>query len=441
MAVALVTDGDERVALAVVRSLGRAGHRVIVAAQGPHSLAGASRYAVARIRAADPLHAPGDFAATIERAVRTYAVDVLIPITDAALLATLPVRQRLFPCQIPFPDLARVRAVGDKARVLEVARALDISIPEQRVLTSPRDAATVASTLRYPVVIKPSRSVVEDGAGGRRKLGVLYAADVGELAAALARLPTVAYPLLLQQRIIGPGVGVFLLLRNREVIATFSHRRIREKPPSGGVSVYRESIPADPGLVARSRALVDQFGWTGVAMVEYKIDARTGTTYLMEINGRLWGSLQLAVDAGVDFPALLVATALGRRAEPVVTYRTGIRSRWLLGDLDQLLTRLRRSRHKLALPQGAAGRLRALLEFLVLWRPGDRTEVLRWRDPAPFVYELRQWVRSAIRPGVRGRIESVRGTSPPHPAKAERRGPDHEPTPAIPELSEWAEER
>ncbi len=51
-------------------------------------------------------------------------------------------------------------------------------------------------------------------------------------------------------------------------------------------------------------------------MVEFKADARTGTPYLMEINGRFWGSLQLAIDAGVDFPAILVAAALGAPIPP-----------------------------------------------------------------------------------------------------------------------------
>ena len=82
--------------------------------------------------------------------------------------------------------------------------------------------------------------------------------------------------------------------------AVFAHRRLREKPPSGGVSVYRESVAPDPSLVARAAALLAGLGWRGVAMVEMKTDARTGTPYLMEVNGRFWGSLQLAVDAGVD---------------------------------------------------------------------------------------------------------------------------------------------
>jgi predicted ATP-grasp superfamily ATP-dependent carboligase len=58
--------------------------------------------------------------------------------------------------------------------------------------------------------------------------------------------------------------------------------------------------------------LLGQFDWQGVAMVEFKVEANTGTPYLLEVNGRFWGSLQLAIDAGVDFPALLVDAATGK---------------------------------------------------------------------------------------------------------------------------------
>jgi predicted ATP-grasp superfamily ATP-dependent carboligase len=185
---------------------------------------------------------------------------------------------------------------------------------------------------------------------------------------------------------------VFLLLWNGQLKAAFSHRRIREKPPSGGVSVYRESIPLDPELLTRSRALLDAFEWDGVAMIEYKVDERTGMPYLMEINGRFWGSLQLAVDAGVDFPALLAALALGLDPEPVTTYRVGVRSRWWWGDVDHLLARLRRSPEALALPPGSPGRWRALADFLTLHRT-DRNEILRSDDPRPFLRETGQWVQ------------------------------------------------
>jgi predicted ATP-grasp superfamily ATP-dependent carboligase len=114
----------------------------------------------------------------------------------------------------------------------------------------------------------------------------------------------------------------------------------------------------------------------------------------MEVNGRFWGSLQLAIDAGVDFPALLLAAAEGEPVTPVVEYRSGVRSRWWWGDVDHLIARLRRSRDVLALPPDAPSRWRAVRDFLTVHRGVDREEILRRDDPRPFIRETRQWFRN-----------------------------------------------
>jgi hypothetical protein len=114
----------------------------------------------------------------------------------------------------------------------------------------------------------------------------------------------------------------------------------------------------------------------------------------MEVNARYWGSLQLAIDAGVDFPALHVAAAAGKAVEPVHRYPGGVTTRWVMGDLDHLIMRLLRSREELGLPATAPGRAAALLEFLRDFRPGIRNEVFRWADPRPQLTELADWIRS-----------------------------------------------
>ena len=389
----LVTDGDQRAALAVVRSLGAAGYPVYVCASRPRSLAGASRYARAEALVTGPLEDPQRFAGDIRALVTRWNIGALIPIGDAALLASLPDRGRLPNVLLPFADERVVRRMADKAAVLQAATTVGIAIPQQQSAAGRDALIAMAPTLEYPVVLKPSRSVAEHG-GRRTKLLVRHVASAGELAAAAAELDPAAYPVLVQQRVVGPGIGIFLLVWNGETLATFAHRRIREKPPAGGVSVYRESVAADPELVRRSRALLDAFGWCGVAMVEYKIDERTGTPYLMEVNGRFWGSLQLAIDAGVDFPALLMAAALGKRPDPVTAYAAGVRSRWFWGDVDHLVARLRRSRQSLSLPPNAPGRWAAIRAFLTVQRGVDREEILRRDDPRPFFRETVQWLSS-----------------------------------------------
>jgi predicted ATP-grasp superfamily ATP-dependent carboligase len=227
--------------------------------------------------------------------------------------------------------------------------------------------------------------------GERSKHGVRHAADHHQLAEALATLPASAYPLILQQRIVGPGTGIFLLVWDGKVRATFAHRRLREKPPAGGVSVYRESIAADPTLVESSRRLLARLGWQGVAMVEYKIDAATGTPYLMEINGRFWGSLQLAIDAGVDFPRLLMEVSAGGGPLSPPDWTVGVRSRWWWGDVDHVLAMFRGSATALSLPPDHPGRWKTLGDFLVP-RAVNRNETLQFDDPRPFIVETLEWL-------------------------------------------------
>jgi predicted ATP-grasp superfamily ATP-dependent carboligase len=303
------------------------------------------------------------------------------------------VRGRLSQAIVPFPDIAAFSALTDKERLLKEASTLGIAIPTQEIV---RDidalAATDLSRLRYPMVIKPSRSVSVHS-GARAKFSVSYAADATQLQRTLRSLAPAAFPVLLQQRVVGPGTGIFLLLWDGKIKAQFAHERLCEKPPSGGESVYRESVAIDEDLRDRSRALLDRFGWSGVAMVEYKLDSATGQPYLMEVNGRFWGSLQLAIDSGVDFPRILVACALGEDAQEMPSYRVGVRSRWWWGQIDNLVGRARRSSTSVPLPPETRTSVRSVGDLLLgPFRRADYEEVLRWTDPGPFWNETVRWI-------------------------------------------------
>ena len=386
----LVTDGEQRATLAVVRSLGASGHTVHVCAPMPHSLAGASRFAQSEHRVTGALADPDRFTDEIHAIVAGDRIDTIIPMTEPALLTLLPNRDRFPGVLIPFADARTFAAISDKQSVLDAAAAVGIAVPAQMALD---DVAAFASldihAIQYPVVVKPARSV-STGSGDRLKLSVQHAASAVELQSILDAMDARAYPLLLQQRVIGAGVGIFVLVWEGRLIAQFAHRRIREKPPSGGISVYRESIPVDPELLRTSLALLARFDWQGVAMIEYKIDELTGTPYLMEINGRFWGSLQLAIDAGVDFPRLLIEAATGQNPQPVTDFRTDVRSRWFWGDVDHLLARLRKSNEQLSLPDGSPSRWQAVRNFLAR-HPDDIGEIRRWDDIRPFLRESVQW--------------------------------------------------
>ena len=383
----LITDGDDRAALAAARSLVAGGWEVYVTAPSRLSLAGVARRVRSWALTSDALIAPHEYAAEVGRLAGTLDVQVVLPISDPSVDAILDHRDVL-PAHaiVPFPSLAAHLAASDKGRVMEIARAAGFAVPDTRVIASPAAGEHPMDDGLFPAVIKPHRSVIR-APEGRRKLGVSFVNDVASCRRVLRTLPPGAFPVLLQQRVRGPGEGLFVLRWGGRVVAVFAHRRLREKPPAGGVSVYRESITPGLRFLRAGLRLLDALEWNGLAMIECKRDPATGRHVIMEVNGRLWGSLQLAIDAGVDFPLLLARCALGLVVPPVHKYRVGIRSRWFWGDVDHLYARLRRSAADLHLGNAAPSRLAVVVDFL-RFRPGrDRCEVWSWLDPAPFLLE------------------------------------------------------
>lgn len=354
------------------------------------SLAGESRFAAAVERVPDPLRESTAFVAAIRDLIERWQPALVVPVTDQSCLALLSA-DPIVRARVPGPDREAFQGATDKSAVLRAAGAVGIATPRQHVVFEPGSPGLGAAMAGVrPLVLKSAHPV----AAGQRHL-VRYAEEAAEADRVLAALDRSAYPVLVQQRIVGPAVGIFLLVWEGAIRAAFAHQRVREMPPSGGRSVCADAIPLQPELVERSRALLAQLGWRGVAMVEYKVDAGTGVPYLMEVNGRFWGSLQLAVHAGVDFPALLVDAALGTIGGPLPTYRVGARLRCWWGDVDHLLARMRHSPERLDLPPGAPSRWEVLRDFALPHRDTS-WDVLQATDLRPFLLETREWLSGRL---------------------------------------------
>ena len=408
----LVTDGDERPALAITRSLGRRNFRVLVGDERPVSLASASRYCAGHVTYPSPSRTPDAFARFLLDFVARERVSVVVPVTDVTTHEVACNRDALAPhATVAAPPLDAFELVTDKGALLQRAAGCGIPIPRTEFVNGLGGLKAIAGRVQYPAVIKPARSKVRTGAGWVSAT-VQYAQSESDLWHHYRTTEYLAaHPSLIQERIVGPGMGIFVLCEHGRVRTAFAHRRLREKPPSGGTSVLCESVAPDPVLVAQAARLLEPLGWHGVAMLEYKQDQRSGVPFLMEVNGRFWGSLQLAVDAGVDFPYLCCQMALGEPPDIPASYKVGVRSRWLLGDLDHLLLRICHSDRDL--PTGAPSRLRTLVEFV---RPaaGLHHEVFRRNDPRPALQELRRYVealrlfgivrRPLARLGIRARL-------------------------------------
>jgi len=394
----LVTDGQERSALAITRGLGQKDIPVIVGAETVRSLAGASRYCLAQWQYPSPLQHPAEFVSSLVEAVRRFGITAIIPPSDASMQAVAGQRDRFRPSVIrAIPSLESYDLVSDKYRLMKLAQELGIPIPQTVFVPDGNVDAVLGQVMAYPVVVKPGRSLLRVD-GSWIKTSVHFVSNSDELADLYRRTPYLRNPSLIQQRVEGEGQGVFGIFDSGRPRALFAHRRIREKPPAGGVSVLRESVGLPQPMTDYAARLLQHVKWHGVAMVEFKSEVGTGTPRLLEINGRFWGSLQLALDAGVNFPYLLYQLA---RERPIVLqdggYRVGVKSRWLLGDLDHLLVRMIKSGDVLRLPRRYPSRAKCVFEFMRFFQKDLHYEVERWDDPAPARYELGMYLKAILK--------------------------------------------
>ncbi len=389
----LVTDGNERSALAVTRGLGRAGIPVVVGAETSRSLAGASRYCVATWQYPSPLEDPSQYVSSLVEAVGRFDITAIMPITDSSMQVIAAQRDRFRPSVTAMvPSLESYEMVSDKYRLMKLAHELGVPTPKTVFVPDGNIAAVLDQVKTYPVVVKPGRSLRMIDARWI-KTGVHIVSNAEELTELYRRMPYLRHPSLVQQRIEGEGQGLFGLFDHGRSCALFAHRRVREKPPSGGVSVFRESIELPKATTEYAVRLMQHVKWHGVAMVEFKLDRYSGIPMLMEINGRFWGSLQLAIDAGLNFPYLLYQAMRGVQvAVPNNSYRVGTKSRWLLGDLDHLLLRLTKSNAELHLNPDAPSRWECVAEFCKMFQHDLHYEVESLRDFGPVFVEYGAWL-------------------------------------------------
>lgn len=394
----LVLGRDTRAFLTVIRSLGRRGVVVDVAWCPDGAVAARSRYVR---RAHDlPAYARDDSAwlRTLLRLISAETYDLVIPCNDPSIL---PMRlhrgeiERHAPLCLPSEEACEI--VFDKIATAELATSLGIPLPRQCVVRALKDLDAVERTLSLPVVIKPQSSYrIGDLA---TKAHVRQAASWDQTVETVDR-ELRGGPVLIQERFPGVGVGVEVLADRGELLLAFQHMRLHE-PVGGGGSSYRESVPVQTDLRDAAQRMLGSLDYTGVAMVEFRVDPATGRWILVEINGRFWGSLPLAVAAGADFPYYAYELfTRGRRAFPT-DYNVGLCARNLTLDLawlrDALITHrhtpLRALRILAASVKQAASRCIALRE---------RNDTFVLDDPLPAFLEVAQqvgriWTRLAER--------------------------------------------
>ncbi len=393
----LITDAGRGSAIALIRSLGRIGHRIIAADDCAESPGLASKFVAQRIIYPNPSGHGREVVAVLAEAARRHQVDLLIPVTDQVIVP-LEVHRQQFPhgCRLALPPAQSSRLARDKSHTFRLAEQLGVPCPKTELVQSTDRATGAGACLGWPVVIKPVSSLATAHNGALVNRTVCYARDRGELDDHLARLLPDG-PVMLQEFFAGRGVGLEVLAKEGRVLRAFQHERLREVPLTGGTSSMRRSVPVSPSLLHHARQLIEALEWTGLAMVEFKV-APSGEARLMEINGRIWGSFPLAVHAGVDFPERLCRLFMQPRAEMPASVVNGycsmVYGRNIQKELSWIVKMLTTSRRQAVLP--LPRRREVLLALRDLLRPSIRDDILSITDPKPGFRLLRNLLRSAF---------------------------------------------
>lgn len=331
----LLSEENYKSSLGIVRHLGRMGVAVTLLARSRKSLVCRSRYCqeviLTRAETIDSL---------VEAALETVKqkrFDMIMPVSYAMTLALAQRRDRVpSHTHLELADSVTIELAANKVSMVELAKDAGVPVPRTSVAT---DAVRGDTELAFPVIIKPQRE-----SPGHPP--VLLARNFEELKSIFSGNghsgPTRSITdALVQEFIPGIGCGFFATYQKGVCKRVFMHRRVREYPASGGVSTCAESF-YDSKLEVYGRRMLDALQWHGVAMVEFRRDERDGEYKLMEVNPKFWGSIDLPLAAGADFPGDLCRMALGRSLSYTDTYRRNLRFHWPLsghGDLYHLWTR------------------------------------------------------------------------------------------------------
>lgn len=287
--------------------------------------------------------------------------------------------------------------VLDKRITLAAAQKCGIPVAASVTVDDVSKVNEVIQHFRYPMIAKPA---IRKGANTYR---IRYFLTQEELLASIKNDADWIQGGLLQEYIPGIGKGIGVLMHKGFPLAMFQHRRLKEYPYTGGVSVMAESETVDPVLGKFAIKLLQQIEWEGVAMVEYRYNPNDDSFALMEINGRYWGSLFLADRSGMDFPYYEWQLAHGEQPSIPENYAVGQRARWLAGDILRLHDILDDSHRNEIVPVSGCKELGRF--FLDAFRAYDA--VFSLRDPMPAIQEFNEVAGGLLKKDIKHLVSKI----------------------------------
>lgn len=387
---------ETQIGLSIVRELGRAKVKVIGIGLSQGSIGLSSRYLHEAVVVSTPRS--DELLAAIRAIGARWGACPLIAVSESNLLWLAEHREELGSVTPVLPNLESLKIVLDKAATLRAAQAVGIDVPLSWQPMSVDDIERQAPAFPLPAVLKwsdPNAVVSKLEAMGLQLIKAEYVNTLAELNLALVRYKRLATWPLVQQYCRGHGIGQFFFIKDGKAVRHFQHMRIAEWPPEGGFSSVCDAVSETEHLELQSLSvqLLQVIGWSGVAMVEYRYDPATRKAYLMEVNGRFWGSFPLAYYCGAGFALYAYLDQLGEKLPHLPTPRADLRCRMVATEVKRLV-RIVFQRNKITDREFEVRPWSEVWRFFADFvRSNVRYYVWARDDPMPWVADMRNLIR------------------------------------------------
>jgi predicted ATP-grasp superfamily ATP-dependent carboligase len=318
----LVTDGENKNTLAILRSLGKNKEKYEIEVTSIYrrmiTLSWYSRYCQ-KIHFLKPEDEGVDsYAEKLLEIVNKGGYDVFLPVGFESYIAVSKYAKKFRESAgIAVPEWEKMQVALNKDMTMKFAREVGVPIPKTKILLTENDLEGIND--QYPIVIKSSDGFLRY-CNNKNELLKNFKFIKGK-----SRMGIIA-----QEYIRGFGCGFYGVYDRGKLIAHILQKRLKEFPVTGGPSAVAESY-SDERLLNYGKKLCDALNWHGPIMAEFKYDTENNDYRLIELNPKLWNSLDLTIAAGIDVPEILVNIALGKRPKILGGYKY-VKYKWLFPD-------------------------------------------------------------------------------------------------------------
>lgn len=332
----LVTAGENKSALACVRSLAAADIEVHVSADSAMTIAGWSRFASKRHTLTSSKKDGLAFCRELIELQQQYAFSAILLVCDYEIGAWLNHGSEMQASErvdevVAIPGKEAFACARDKSLTIRTALAAGVPCPATWFPNDEPLEKILAEAI-YPLIIKPN---ISEGARG-----ITLVENPDDLKSKLRQVEQRWGPCHLQEYIPAGGTQYkadVIVDRQGKQHARFVCRKVRYYPVSGGSSTLIVS-ERDEQVERSMNRLVDRLNWLGFADFDFIVDPRDGEAKLIECNPRFPESLSVNIFAGVDVPWLMYCLIYRGTIPLQQEWKEGRYSRFLAGDIMWFLS-------------------------------------------------------------------------------------------------------